>query len=163
MLKSSMMGVRKKIITEKEKLEIILKKATIAHLSMQDTDGYSYTVPMNFGFQDNCFFFHSGPGGKKLALLEKNPKVSISVSFDEELFVRHDHVACSYSMLYKSVVAKGKAVFVEDAHEKTLCLNSIMRQYSERDDFSYNAPALNNVIVFKVDCEEICGHSRENS
>ncbi|MBC8342413.1 MAG: pyridoxamine 5'-phosphate oxidase family protein [Bacteroidetes bacterium] len=154
------MGVRKKIITDKSEIEKLLQQAEVCHLSMIDLDGTPYTIAMNFGFRDNCFYFHSGPGGKKLELLEKNPNVCISLAFDTELFVRHENVACSYSMLYKSVVAKGKAVFVVDPDEKREQLNIVMKQYTQKEDYKYNDPAVNNVVLFKVECTEITAHHR---
>jgi nitroimidazol reductase NimA-like FMN-containing flavoprotein (pyridoxamine 5'-phosphate oxidase superfamily) len=53
-------------------------------------------------------------------------------------------------MKYKSVLISGKVEFVEDFDEKVRILNIIMRQYTQRDDFSYNAPAVNNVAVMIV-------------
>lgn len=157
------MGVRKKIITDKSEIEKIINQAKVCHLSMIDKDLTPYSIAMNFGFRDNCFYFHSGPGGKKLELLEKNPNVCISIAFDTELFVRHEEVACSYSMLYKSVVAKGKAEFVDDPAQKREQLNILMKQYTPKDDYSYNDPAINNVVLFKVVCTEITAHKRENT
>ncbi|MBT3933639.1 MAG: pyridoxamine 5'-phosphate oxidase family protein [Bacteroidetes bacterium] len=157
------MGVRKKIITHKEEIATIIKTSQVCHLSMMDIDSGPYTIPMNFGFANNCFYFHTGPGGKKLELLEKNPNVCISISFDEKLFVRHEEVACSYSMLYKSVVAKGKAEFVTDPIQKRDQLNILMKHYTSKDDFKFNDPAINNVVLFKVECNEITAHNRLNS
>jgi hypothetical protein len=53
-----------------------------------------------------------------------------------------------------SVVCWGKVVFEEDFDEKVKALNNIMRQYSGRE-FSYSAPAVRNVKIWRVALDEI--------
>lgn len=152
--------VRKIIGTRLEDAEKIISRAKVCFLALSDHHS-PYIVPMNFGYHDGYFYFHSGQGGKKLEILAQNPEVAISLSLDEKLYIRHENVACSYSMLYKSVVAFGKAEFVDDPEEKRKILNIIMKQYTEKQDFTYNDPAVINVVVFKVKIREISTHIRE--
>lgn len=155
-----MPAVRKTISHELKDAEKIIARSQVCFLAMSDQD-IPYVVPMNFGYHEGYLYLHTGPGGKKLDILARNPEVSIAFSLDEKLHVRHETVACSYSMLYKSVVAAGKVEFVESPDEKKEILNHIMRQYTEKQDFRYNDPAVNNVVVFKVKIREICTHIRE--
>jgi uncharacterized protein len=123
-------------------------------------NGKPYVVPMNFGYHDGVFYLHSGHTGKKMEILRKNPDVCLSLDIDSELNVRHENVACSYSMKYKSVIAHGKVEFVEDEQLKVEFMNLIMKHYCGRDDFQYSKPAISNVMIMIVKPVEICGHNR---
>ena len=155
------MPVRKQIITNPADMQDIISNSTLCYLAMSDRD-IPYVVPMNFGYRDKVFYFHGGDFGKKLDILHKNPNVSISLVSESSMYIRHEQVACSYSMLYKSIVAQGKVIFETDPQKKREYLNIIMRQYTGREDFQYNEPAITNVTVFYVNVEEMTAHLRQN-
>jgi len=134
-------------ITELSEIELIINSSDVCTLSLID-NGKPYCVPMNFGYNDGIIYFHGAPFGRKIDALNINPDVCVSFYSGEELNVRHENVACSYSMRYKSVLAHGKIVFVDNPDEKSRILNIVMKQYSGRDDFKYSKPALENVNVF---------------
>ncbi len=134
-------------ITELPEIELIINSSDVCTLSLID-NGKPYCVPMNFGYNDGIIYFHGAPFGRKIDALNINPDVCVSFYSGEELNVRHENVACSYSMRYKSVLAHGKIVFVDNPDEKSRILNIVMKQYSGRDDFKYSKPALENVNVF---------------
>jgi nitroimidazol reductase NimA-like FMN-containing flavoprotein (pyridoxamine 5'-phosphate oxidase superfamily) len=79
-------------------------------------------------------------------------------STDHQLRYVNEEVACSWSMRYRSVIAYGKAEFVEDMKEKVDCLNIIMSNYTDRS-FEYNDPAVREVMVFKVQAEKMEGRT----
>ena len=78
------------------------------------------------------------------------------IDIDHEIKYRHEQVACSWSMRYRSVLAFGQVEFIEDYDEKVRVLNVIMRKYAGRD-FTYNAPAVRNVKIWKVAPTQIFG------
>ena len=137
-----------------EVIRKIIDKCEACYLGMVDEQGKPYVLPFNFGFEDGIIYLHSAPEGRKIGILEKNPNVCIAFSTDHQLFHRHDTVACSYGMKYRSVLAFGKVDFITDYQEKEKVLNVFMRKYAGRD-FPYNAPAVNNVCIFKLDPEKI--------
>jgi len=65
-------------------------------------------------------------------------------------------VACSYGMDYRSVLAFGKVEFIADNNEKERILNLIMEKYTGKT-FSYNKPAVDNVVVYRVVVSKIEG------
>jgi nitroimidazol reductase NimA-like FMN-containing flavoprotein (pyridoxamine 5'-phosphate oxidase superfamily) len=111
---------------------------------------------MNFGFDGETVYFHGSATGKKVDVLKNNPEVCISFSTDHELRYVNEEVACSWSMRYRSVLVYGKAEFVTDPEEKIKILNIVMAHYAERP-FEYNAPAIREVMVFKVKAEKMDG------
>lgn len=150
--------MKKYKIEEQKQIEAIIRKAEVCTLSMVDGDK-PYAVPMNFGYKDGCIILHSAQTGKKLDILEKNNQVCISFYIDESMNIRHEKVACSYSMKFKSVLAFGKLENVEDFQEKTDAMNEVMKQYTGKT-FTYNAPAIKGVKIMIVKVEEFTAFNR---
>jgi len=134
---------------DKHDIESILEKCDACYLAMVDEEAMPYVLPFNFGFANGVIYLHSGPTGRKMDILRQNPNVCINFSTDHRLMMRHKEVACSAGMDFRSVLAFGKVEFIDDYDAKVEALNIIMRKYTGRD-FSYNAPAVNNVAVYKV-------------
>lgn len=129
--------------------QAIIDKCDVCYMAMVDDNQLPYVLPFNFGYEDQTIYLHSAQEGKKMEILRKNPQVCIVFSTDHKLFHRHDTVACSYGMSYRSVLAHGRIEFIEEYAQKEKVLNIIMRKYAGRE-FSFNAPAVNNVAVYKV-------------
>lgn len=145
-----------RMLTDQKRIQQIIDKCDVCYLGMVDTEGMPYVLPFNFGYEDEIIYLHSGPDGRKIDILRSNNSVCVAFSTDHKLFHRHETVACSYGMHYRSVVAMGKVEFIEDYDEKVKVLNIIMRKYAGRD-FPYNAPAVNNVAIYKVLVSKITG------
>jgi nitroimidazol reductase NimA-like FMN-containing flavoprotein (pyridoxamine 5'-phosphate oxidase superfamily) len=142
------------LYTDHQNAKEVIDKCDVCYLGMIDPDNKPYVLPFNFGYENETIYLHSAPMGKKIDILKTNPDVCVSFSTDHKLFHRHETVACSYGMRYRSVLAFGKVEFIEDFDEKVNVLNIIMKKYAGQE-FSYNAPAVNNVSVYKVVIEKI--------
>ncbi|HNQ66972.1 MAG TPA: pyridoxamine 5'-phosphate oxidase family protein [Bacteroidales bacterium] len=151
--------MKKFLITDLQEIEKIITNAKVCSLAMI-SENKPYCVPMNFGYDDGIIYLHGAPEGKKFNALKENPDVCISFYTDEALNIVHENVACSYSMKYKSVVASGSVVFVDEIEEKVRILNIIMKNYSGRDNFTYSKPALQNVSVFYLKPNELTAYKR---
>jgi hypothetical protein len=147
---------KKEIFEDKKRVEAIINKCDICFVAMSDEKNMPYIVPMNFGYKDDCFYFHSGPDGKKLDILEKNNNVSISLSTGHSLKYQNVDVACSYLMTYQSIIAFGKVEFIENYDQKVDIMNIIMQKYTGRD-FKFGKPSINEIKTFKVKIEKITG------
>jgi nitroimidazol reductase NimA-like FMN-containing flavoprotein (pyridoxamine 5'-phosphate oxidase superfamily) len=150
--------MKNKAISSVKELEAIIKRCQFCNISMVDPDGKPYVIPMNYGYHENVFYFHGSRQGKKVDALRENPDVCISLSTDHELRYVNEEVACSWSMRYRSVIAYGKAEFIEDPEEKIKCLNIIMANYSNLE-FQYSEPAVRDVMVFRVRVVKMDGRS----
>jgi uncharacterized protein len=138
-----------RMTSKPEDIRAIIDKCEACYLGMIDLEGNPYVLPFNFGYDSGVIYLHSASEGKKIDILKKNPRVCVAFSTDHQLFHRHEPVACSYGMKYRSVLAHGEVIFVDDYQEKERILNIIMRKYTGRE-FPYNAPAVNNVCIYKV-------------
>lgn len=145
-------------LTHKPELEEIIRKCDVCYVGMVDKDNMPYTLPLNFGYDEDCIYLHGAPAGKKIDVLKSNPSVCVVFSTDHELRYVNEEVACSWGMRYRSVLAYGKVVFIEDHQEKIRALNIIMSNYSNRT-FSYNDPAVRDVSTFKVVVERMDGRA----
>lgn len=143
------------MITLPATIEEIITSCEVCSVGMVDQENMPYTLPFNFGFENNTVYLHSAPVGRKIDILMNKPDVCIAFSTAHELYLQSEQVACSYGMKYKSVLVKGKVEFVEDFDEKIRILNIIMKQYTRRDDFTYSSPAVMNVAVMKVVAKSI--------
>lgn len=141
-------------IDDKDKIELILKTEKICSVGFSDENGIPYVLPMNFGYEEDILYLHSGPEGKVIRILEQNRNVCITFSTQPKLIWQHPEVACSYRMQSASVICNGKVEFEEDFDEKVRILNIIMRQYIDKE-FKYSTPAVNNVKIWKVKIDTI--------
>lgn len=150
--------MKKRDLTYKPELELIIWKCNFCNLAMVDPDGKPYVIPMNFGYDGNYVYLHSGQSGKKIDILKANPEVCISFSTDHQLRWVNEEVACSWGMKYRSVLAYGKVEFIDDYDKKEEALKVIMKNYSDLD-FTFNAPAVNDVLVFRVKVDQLHGRA----
>lgn len=144
-------------ITDHNEMLNIITKCDVCYLALSDEQGAPYVVPMNFGYHDGYIYLHGAQFGRKMDILKKNPKVAINFSTDYQLRYQSEHVACSYSMKYRSVNVEADNIeFIEDKEGKVNALNIIMAHYSDRE-FKYNDPAINEVAIFRISTRKMTG------
>lgn len=148
-----------KDITRKDELFDIIKRCKVCHVGFIDGDK-PYVLGFNFGFTEKAIYLHCAKQGYKLDLLAKNNNVCVFFDTDHEFFARHEEVACSYRMRYRSVMVRGKAHIIENYDEKVEALKIFMRQYSDKD-FQFSKPSVDNVNMIRIDIEEITGRKFE--
>ncbi len=137
------------LYTDPTKAAEVIDKCDVCYIGMIDQENKPYVLPFNFGYEDGIVYLHSAPVGKKIDVLKSNPDICVTFSTDHQLFNRHEQVACSYGMKYKSVLITGRVEFIDDYNQKVRALNIIMRKYAGKD-FTYNEPAVKNVAIYKV-------------
>lgn len=142
-----------KEITEVAAIEAILKRNNICRLALFDAE-YPYIVPLCYGYENGCLYFHGFAGGTKLELLKANPNVSFEV--EEGLEVTADPDPCEWSVKYRSVVGRGMAEILEDGPEKRAGLDIVVKAFAGRTlDFPEKAMAA--VTVVRVRVKELAG------
>ena len=140
-------------IKDRKTIEEILRSATLCRLGL--SDGHiPYVVPLSFGYEDDCLYFHSGPEGRKIEIIKDNPHVCFEVDLAEE-YVGAD-VPCDWTVKYRSVIGFGKAQLLEGVEEKKRALDVILAHYSDRD-YEYPEGATDKVVVIRVDVESLTG------
>ncbi|MCF8363944.1 MAG: pyridoxamine 5'-phosphate oxidase family protein [Prolixibacteraceae bacterium] len=141
--------MRTVFIEDQKEIEAIIRECKTCFLGLSDDNNQPYVVPMNFGYADNVIYLHSGQEGKKWEMMKKNPKACVTFMLGDELAWQDEHVACSWRVKSKTVIAEGEIEFIDDFDEKTEILHIFMAQYSDRE-FKFNAPAVRNVGIMKM-------------
>ena len=148
--------MRSNWITDEHEMFQVIEKCEACYVSMVDEHNMPYVVPLNFGLKDGVIYLHSSQTGKKTDILRQNKNVCIAFSTDHQLRFQHEAVACSYGMKYRSVLVYGQIEFIENAEDKIKAMNIVMKKYVGKD-FTYNAPAIREVCVYKVIISEMTG------
>lgn len=140
-------------IVEQKEIEKIISKAAICRIALS-ADDQPYLVPLCFGYRDNTLFFHSATKGKKVEMMQENPRVCFEIEGETEI-IKADK-ACNWGMRYTSVIGYGNAVFVDDTEAKSAALDVIMSQYAS-EKWEYPPKNLARTLVFKVEIEYMTG------
>jgi len=142
-----------KAITDKTSLLSVIQQAKICRLGLSDCN-QPYVVPLSFGYENGCLYFHAAQEGRKIDVIRNNN--SVCFQFDTEIEIVENEHACEWDMKYKSIIGFGKASFVEDLQEKREALAIIMRHYSNRS-FSFSEQSVAGTAVIKVEIENMTG------
>lgn len=143
-------------ITNKDEMEAVINKCEVCYVGMCDLENNPYVVPFNFAFHKGYIYLHSAMTGKKVDVLAANNKVSIAFSADHQVGWQNEEVACSWGMKFRSVMVFGKVEYIEEYDKKVEVLNMIMKKFAGKE-FCFNAPAVNNVRIFKIEASQMTG------
>ena len=106
----------------------VMDKAPYITVSMTTADGMPYAVPLSLARKDEqTFYFHCAPEGKKLDILRSNPHVCLSaVSKCKPTVGPKDG---SFTLEFQSAIAFGRAELVSDEEEKREALRAISQRF----------------------------------
>jgi nitroimidazol reductase NimA-like FMN-containing flavoprotein (pyridoxamine 5'-phosphate oxidase superfamily) len=144
---------KEKEITERAEIEEVIAEAQVCHMAMCDGPR-PYVVPLSFGYADQAFFFHCATAGRKLDILRQNPEVCLQL--ETRVGLKRGNKACEFGIDFRSVIAFGRAVFVEPPDDKRRALDLIMRHYAP-GEFEYADAVLAKTFVIRVDVTHMTG------
>lgn len=144
---------KEKEIKDHEEIMEILKRASVCRLGLSYHD-IPYVVPMNYGYQDNCLYFHSAKAGKKLDIIRKNPHVCFEIDLETQVIKREK--PCHWGMKYKSVIGFGVAELIPEVAAKKEALKIILKHYTT-ESFEFSDQDVENVEIIKVEINEMSG------
>ena len=151
---------REREVTDINEIRKILDRSKVLHLGLVDGDE-PYVVPMNYGYELNdgrlVFYLHGARQGRKLDVIRMNPKVFAELECDIVPF--EGEIACKYGITYASVMAKGRAVIVEEPEEKMHALSVLMKTQTEKD-FEFTEKLVSVVSVIRIDVEQFTAKHR---
>lgn len=144
---------KEKEILDREEIESIIKKADVCRLAFS-VDNNPYIVPLNFGYKENCLYFHTAKVGKKIDMIKTNNRVCFEMDIDHEVVKAGN--PCDWNMKYRSVIGYGKAFVLEDIDDKRLALDIIVEHYSGRVN-EYKEKLVDHLAIIKVQVESMTG------
>lgn len=138
-------------LTENESIEI-LKRGKVAVMAVAGDDKYPYAVPLNYVYFDGCVYVHSASQGHKIDALKRNPKCSFCV------VDRDDILPEEFTSYFRSIIAFGKAEFIETEEEKIRALQALCEKYSPGlNPINEINKCLNSVLIIRVRLEHVMG------
>ncbi|HEX3030271.1 MAG TPA: pyridoxamine 5'-phosphate oxidase family protein [Clostridia bacterium] len=143
-----------KEITDKKQIEVILQKAITCRIAMCE-DNIPYVVPVNYGYKDDCLFFHSAKEGKKIDIIKKNNNVCFEIDIENELVKAE--IICNWGCRYYSVIGSGKAYLLESLEEKRIGLDIISSHYTGQFRHQMPNDAIGRIEVLKIEIESMSG------
>jgi nitroimidazol reductase NimA-like FMN-containing flavoprotein (pyridoxamine 5'-phosphate oxidase superfamily) len=95
-------------------------------------DNIPYSVPMNFTYHNDLFYFHGSKKGKKMQYIDTNSYASFSlvedISFIPSYFSSNDELSCPATHFFKSLIIDGTIKIVKNYQEKVDALESLMQK-----------------------------------
>ena len=107
-------------------IDSILSGAQVGRIGMSLHD-IPYVVPVNFLYFRGKIYFHSANEGQMYTWLKANNHVCFEVDEPGETVPNID--PCKFSFTYKSVIASGKARFLQNPEEKKAILKGLVEKY----------------------------------
>jgi len=147
------MRKKEKEITDPAEIEQIIKQAKVCRLGLVD-GSEPYVVPVCFGYENNAFYFHCAPEGRKLELIKNNNRVCLEIDTDVE--ITGAEKPCGWSARYRSVIGVGRAHILEDEADKIRGLTVLMRQFEGKGS-AVEFEKADRTAVVRIDIENITG------
>lgn len=135
-------------------IESIISKADVCRIALIDGN-LPYIVALNFGYKPgdpSVIYFHCAKTGRKIDIIRKNNTACFQMDVDHELVLASK--ACGYGMNFKSIVGYGKIYEVEDKAGKIEGLQYIMKQYTGKNDFTYEDKMLEVTSILRLEISE---------
>lgn len=158
----TIMRRREKEITNREIIDAILRNSRICTIAIKDTD-YPHIVPMNYGYSDNCLWFHSAPEGRKIELLKRDGRVSFMIEDSHRIVPAA--TACGWTTEYRSMMGTGHIEIINDDTGKKEGLDIIMAHHGAEGKMVYRENQIGRMVILKliidtVTCKESEGYLR---
>ena len=151
---------RERQVTDPQQILHILDTAKVLNLGLSVNDE-PYVVPMNYGYtmEDGrlTLYLHSAVKGKKLDMIQANPRVFFSMDCDRMPF--EGRVACQYGLVYSSIMGRGTATLVDDVEEKKRAMSILMKTQTG-GDFTFEDRLVTIVTVIRIDVAEYTAKHR---
>lgn len=157
-----MQGLTKRelLVTDPHQILHILDTGKVLHLGLA-VNNEPYVVPMNYGYcLENgklVLYLHSAVRGKKLDMIQANPRVFFEIDCD--LMPFEGRVPCQYGLVYSSLMGRGTAVLVDDVEEKKQAMSILMKTQTGKD-FTFEDRLVTIVSVIRIDVEEYTAKHR---
>jgi hypothetical protein len=138
-------------VRDRQAIDEIIRRAQVLRLGLC-AQGEPYIVPVCFGYDGQRVYVHSATEGRKLDILQRNPRVCFEIDLDAE--VMPAETPCGWGMRYRSVMGVGRAHLAQDEAAKVRGLNAIMAHYGG-DREGYKPDALDRVAVIVIEIESL--------
>lgn len=146
-----------KAMADRGAVEAVLGACAVGRLGTVGPDGWPMVKPVNFVYDRGRLYFHTAREGEKIEHLRAEPRVCFE-AHQPVAYVRPRAQACEADYLFRSVIARGRAVFVEDPEEKREALRLLMDKYEGPGRWPpLPEDKVAAVGIVRIDVEELVG------
>ena len=144
---------RFKQLLDEQATKEILNNATNGVLSLVDSDGEPYGVPISYAYDgDRSIYFHSAVKGHKIECIEAESRCSFCV-VAQDLIVPDE-----FTTYFRSVILKGSVHTVIDRDDMIQGLLLLCAKYSPGiDPDAEISKCINHVSVLRLDIDSLTG------
>ncbi len=136
----------------------VADKCEYAVVSMVDTEGKPYCIPLSIVRDGKYIYFHCAKEGFKMDCLRSNNNVCISCVCNTK------NVPEEFTTEFESAIIRGKAFEVTENEEKIHALKLICLRYAESNMAEFEGAierSLSCTGIWKIEIEEITGKCKE--
>lgn len=137
---------------------MVVDKCEYAVLSMVDTEGKPYCVPISIVRKEESIYFHCAKDGKKVESMRKNSTVCIACVGD----------TCremdQFTTKYESAIVCGRAEEVCLEEEKKMALRMLCERHTPTNMENFDqaiAKSLGQTAVWKVQMDSVTGKCKK--
>lgn len=152
-------------VTDFQEIMSIVHECDVCRLGLNGSDGLPYILPVNFGYSIDAgtltLYFHSAMRGLKHDLIARDTRAAFEMDCSHELVSLPDRGYCT--MNYRSVMGRGRIVYVTDPEEKLAALTMLTDRYHPeytREHFPFNSAALPRTAVYKLVVESMTARQK---
>ena len=144
-------------LKDPETIKAMLERSEVGRMATVDKRGIPVIKPVNFLYFDEKIYVHSSKKGEKVEDIRRGSPVCFEV--DEPVAYRAGgESACKAGHYYRSIIIKGKALFVEERGKKIRILETMMEKYQpEGSDWEFEEEVLRKTAVIEIRINEMTG------
>lgn len=153
----SMRKLNKKI-TDPATIIDLLNTCHSGRLGTVGMDGRPMVKPLNFAYHEGRIYFHCAQDGEKLDDIGRDNRVCFQIDLQVAYVKGTMENPCRAEYLYRSVIARGRAIIVEDRAERLLALDCLMAKYQPEGVYGpYPEEKLALTCIVRIDIEDMSG------
>ena len=142
-------------VTDPAEILKVIHECDVCRLGFCE-DGQVYIVPLNFGYTKTegglTLYFHSALSGRKVDLLRQGGQIGFEMDCAHRL-VSNEEKACSFTMMYKSVIGVGRPRELTAA-ERADAFRVLMSHYCDQE-LSFDPQMMDRTLMFALDVDEM--------
>lgn len=142
----------KQEIDDEQIMNEILGGSGLCRISMMDGDR-PYTLPLTYGYKDKCIYINSAPGGKKIELLSRNPKVQFEIECTEGKIA--GNAEAKNEACCRSLVGQGRVEIISDTPGKRSGMEVIMSQHGGSGLDELNPRDMDYLVILKLNIDSL--------
>ena len=134
----------------------LLQQSRRGVLAVNGDNGYPFAIPVNYYYdqEHDKIYFHGAKSGQKVDALKQNDKVCFTAILNSQI------IPDKFTAAFESVVAFGKASFIDDGDEKLTALRTFIERFSpdhqEAGERIIHA-AYEKTQIIRIDVEQMTG------